>query len=292
MGKRNLITGPWVGEFGWELMGWHSYLRGLSNHYDIICLGPESSMFFYLDFCKKYIPVERNEIYENYGSIDMYKCQNITFEMMKKIVFKMLSKDLIKDSIWLPPNNLVRTKGSHYHHFTEVLNFQNKSIKPLYKIFGNKTTANKKNYYVFHARNRQDVRPEDNWSYDKWLFLKEKIMKKQSDAKIYSIGKKNSAMWIEGTEDFRNKNLEEVCNILINSQAVFGPSSGAMHLASQCNATTVVWSKENNKNRYCEWWNPHNTPTLFLGKYKWHPPADYVFNQFNNWNKKDIISDI
>jgi len=291
----NLIAGPWVGEFGWELMGWHAYLRGLSKFYNVICLGPEASRYFYLDFCTKYIPVERKEICEKFGSIDMYSCQNINLEMMQNIVLKKASQYLNKHSIWLPPSVLVTSKGCHYHHHSEELKLHKKNINPVYNVFGNEKEnidLENKNCYIFHARNRSDIRPEDNWSYENWVNLKELILKSDPSANICSIGKKNSAMLIEGTKDLRNEKLKNVCSLLRESKALFGPSSGAMHLGSQCNAKLVVWSKENNKNRYCEWWNPHNTPTLFLGKYKWHPPADYVFNQFNCWDRKDIISDI
>ena len=57
-----LLAGPWVGEFGWELMCWHGYVRSLSKYYDkTVCVSTKHSKFLYDDFCDKYVEFEPEE---------------------------------------------------------------------------------------------------------------------------------------------------------------------------------------------------------------------------------------
>src|SRR4051794_29847562 len=50
-----LIAGPFVGEFGWELMQWQGYLRQLSKFYSkTIVYGRHSSAYFYRDFATEF----------------------------------------------------------------------------------------------------------------------------------------------------------------------------------------------------------------------------------------------
>jgi hypothetical protein len=45
---RTAFCGPWLGEFGWEIMTWVPYLRKLSREYDrmIICTYPETEVLY------------------------------------------------------------------------------------------------------------------------------------------------------------------------------------------------------------------------------------------------------
>jgi hypothetical protein len=50
-----LIAGPFLGEFGWELMQWQGYIRQLSKFYKhTIVYGRPSSSYFYKDFVSEF----------------------------------------------------------------------------------------------------------------------------------------------------------------------------------------------------------------------------------------------
>ena len=292
--KKTIIAGPWLGEFGWELMGWQNYLRAISKNHSIVCIGPKSSSYLYEDFCTDYIDFDIADLgNNNYGSKDGYNRQNVSVDLLKDFVLNVLKekKFNIENVVWFPPVKFIHTQGSTYHHFSEKCPFLGDFYFPIYKKFG---IDNKKlsNSFIFHARGRKDVRPEHNWHTDNWEKLKDLLVSSNSQAKFYSIGTKKDSFLIEGTEDWRGKDLESVCKLMNSSNAVFGPSSGAMHLASQSNAKVIVWSIAYNKKRYMEWWNPHKTPTLYLQKFNWHPTADYVYNKFKDWDKEEIKSDV
>ena len=56
-----------------------------------------------------------------------------------------------------------------------------------------------------------------------------------------------------------------------------------MHLASLCGTPNVVWSKEDNRVRYEENWNPLKTKVLFDSEYDWHPSPEHIYKNFSEW---------
>ena len=129
---------------------------------------------------------------------------------------------------------------------------QDMSRKPAeYIPFG---TASKKNHFDFliHARNRKRCRPGDNWNLQNWSQVLDNL-----EGRVGSIGKRDQASHIPGTEDLRGIPLTETANILASSQMVIGCSSGAMHLATLCRCPQVVWSGvPRTMKRFEEVWNP------------------------------------
>ena len=56
-GKKTLVAGPWIGEFGWELYAWQAYIRTLSKNFDTtIIISRPNSKVLYEDFADEYIP--------------------------------------------------------------------------------------------------------------------------------------------------------------------------------------------------------------------------------------------
>ena len=54
-----LVAGPFLGEFGWELMQWQGYIRQLSKFYKhVIVYGRASSAFLYKDFISEFIEMD------------------------------------------------------------------------------------------------------------------------------------------------------------------------------------------------------------------------------------------
>ena len=272
--KKTLIAGPWVGEFGWELFAWQGYVRALSRNYDeTIVISRSNSKALYEDFFTDFISFD-----EKTGQSDSFFMHNFDMKMQFKKIVESSNISLNKQTSVLLPKRI----GFPPHtHFSEVMSFGEIKVKPEYVCFGEK--ANKKYDYIFHLRNR-GLRKEDNWSIDNWLSLKQLL---NSD-RIACVGTKSQSGWIPGTDDLRDINLKELFSVLKNSDYVFGPSSGPMHLSSLCGAKHIVWGNQQmSLNRYEKNWNPLKTPVIFLDEYKWHQSAEYVYNSFLNWKDKN-----
>ena len=270
---KKLIAGPWVGEFGWELFAWQGYVRSLSTKFDhTTIISRPNSRPLYEDFCDVY--------YEHTpvgGIVDSFFMHGVDFAKdFKKIVVDnqiKLDKDttlFLPRRIGLPP----------FTHFSQPVIFGAHTIKPKYIIYG--TEKENRYDYVFHIRNRKSVRAEDNWSIERWQELAALLGKEN---KIACIGTKEESGWIEGADDMRGVELQTLFDVLYNCRCAFGPSSGPMHLASLCNTPHVVWSIPNNKIRYEENWNPHNTKTCFFSEHDWHPSAAFVHQKYLNFKE-------
>jgi len=267
--NKQLIVGPWVGEFGWELFAWQAYARSLSRKYQktlVICR--KNSEYLYSDFAENFIFCEP----PGGPSDSFYRVGVDTSSLFKKIAVE--NKDLVQNSVLFMPRRIGYPPKTHY---TESFKFSNHTIVPEYKVYG---TKQQKEYdYIFHIRNRE-LRKEDNWSISSWKKLKNLL---GDDKKVACIGTKESSGCLDDTEDLRDYSLKEVCTIIRSSSFVFGPSSGPMHLASLCNTPHIVWSKPENTDRYKNTWNPLGTKVLFMGDHSWHPTADYVYEKFCEW---------
>lgn len=271
--NKTLIAGPWVGEFGWELFAWQGYVRALSRSFDktVVISRPNSEPLYsdFSDFFYAHVPIG--------GVVDSFFMHQVDMAKDFKKVVTDNNISLSNATVLLPR----RIGFPPFTHFTESIKFGSYEVRPEYKIFGELDTTNVE--YIFHIRQRRSVRPEDNWHIDNWHALRELLNSKN----IACIGTKKESGHIEGTLDLRDIPLQSLFNTMYNVKCVFGPSSGPMHLASLCNVPHVVWSKEDNRLRYEQNWNPHKTPILFLSEHAWHPSATYIHDKFLEWSNNN-----
>lgn len=270
--KKVLLAGPWVGEFGWELFCWHSYVRALSNYYDeTVCVSVPHSKFMYKDFCSKFIEFtpNRGEYKDSFYKVGF----NLRPEEMKKILSDADLDPSDKKITMFSPRRIGDPPRTHYK---DKFKFGKYTIAPKYIKFGEQL-LNQKEEIIFHARNRS-LRPQDNWPAEKWNQLAQKLL--SEGHKVSSIGLKKESLHVDGTEDKRECKQQNLLNTLANAKCIFGPSSGAMHLASLCGCPQIVWTTDYNLDRYTKNWNPFDTKVVFLSSHGWQPSVEYVFENF------------
>lgn len=132
---------------------------------------------------------------------------------------------------------------------------------------------------VIHARNLNKG-VHRNWPDEKW----QELVKELNGYQVAFVGTYDRARcW---GEDKRGVPLEELCNIMCNSDLFIGESSGPAHLASLCGLNHLVitdrrrwrvgWKKSRNWNRYVRDWNPLGTPAYVLDQDDYNPPVAKV----------------
>ena len=263
---KEIIAGPWVGEFGWELFAWQGYLRAIKEKYNtrmvIIC--SEKSKYLYQDFADEFIffdppPTGLSDSFYRAG-----------YDFSKQNLIKIIGSDRSEFS-WLPPRRIGFPPKTSWKEQVTIGPFQ---VSPKYIMF----EAEQKYDYdiVVHARNRK-LRYKDNWPSQKWSDLLEMLLDKY---KVACIGTKEQSLSIPGAEDYRNCNLEETVQVISSSKLVIGPSSGPMHLASLCGTPHLVWgSRQMSQTRYEDTWNPLKTKVEFIDKFGWHPPVKFIYEK-------------
>jgi hypothetical protein len=123
-----------------------------------------------------------------------------------------------------------------------------------------------------HYRDRSY--PEKQYPDERCVALAESFLKEGYSVACYG-GEDN--LHVEGTIDFREVPLVELCGALSLAKLAIGPSSGTLHLASLCGTPHVSWYGRPvaSMDRYLSYWNPFGTPVTFLdGSY---PPVEEAF---------------
>jgi ADP-heptose:LPS heptosyltransferase len=124
---------------------------------------------------------------------------------------------------------------------------------------------------IFHPRNKAigDFR---SWHPNNWQELVDALCSNYSIAVIGNA----AAFCPNNTSDFRGISLEDLCNLIVQTKLVVGPSSGPMHFAALCGKKHLVWSAAHNRARYERVWNPFNTDVIFVDEFEWTPPVSAI----------------
>lgn len=240
----DLIAGPFIGEFGWELCAWQGVLRAMAPNYEkIIIYGKPGHQYLYEDFMDEYFEFEPQGIEPNMW-------------MNKGTRFVLPGHH--KGACWI--------KGQQF-------SFMDNAPEQVFFRYG---VNAERTAIAYHARSLEKYKSDYmNWPKNNW----EELIERYSDRDVICIGSKDGADY-KGGEDLRGASLEETCVALSRCAVLVGPSSGPMHLGSLCATPHVVWSGHfRNKLRYEEWWNPFKTPVKAIcpvnspwdGKISWQP---------------------
>lgn len=261
-GSDLLVAGPFLGEFGWELMQWQGYVRQLAKFYEkTIVFGRASSAYFYRDFASEYRVVDCNSWdtngYELYGfDYDEWALQ------------------FHHDDLLVADNRCVQLRS----------NFDQAFIP-----FGVYDEANAYDV-VLHARNipvlvGNTEKHQRNWPIGRWDDLCDRL----KGLRVAAVGIPELAFCPEGSTDLRGIETEHLCSVLASSRLCVGPSSGVMHLATLCQTPQLTWTSKDYTDwfggtayRYVRSWNPFATPVRVLTDMGVDPTVQYVEAELNS----------
>jgi hypothetical protein len=294
---KTLFAGPFVGEFGHELFCFQGHVRWKSQQEDferIVVASRPGHEALYKDFCTNFVPYTPNS-----NKTGMSHCENfvynpkihekfleITQEELLSEKNQELELRLKNESLWLKPN------VKHIYYNTKWRDRQPKQsekwedpncsfheVLQSFIKYGSNSNNEKKYDFIIHARSTKKYETNlRNWPISRWEQLLGLIRTARgADTSVASVGTKDAAAHIQGTDDLRGIPLENLCNVLHNAKAILGSSSGPMHLASLCGCPQVVWSEGRNEIRYKNDWNPFNTPVQFISS--WQPAVLKVFSR-------------
>ena len=242
-----LYAGPWIGEFGHEIMVWQAYLRGIAKNYDyIVICGPKGHFGMYSDFADRYIEFECDPAHANMWMNDTIEVQAIKyFEEAVGMDENILNAEWVTPrSLWsqytgIDKSSLIISIGPR-----EFKKYDGKGIG--YDI-------------LYHARDRMDWDSGfRNWSSADCARLLDLFHGKR----IGCVGLSKSAHHLIGTDDLRGLPLAQLTSIMSHSGVFVGPVSGPCHLATLCGLPQATWAtKAEHTQRVKDKWNPFGTKT-------------------------------
>jgi len=250
--SNTLFAGPWVGEFGWELLNWQAWVRALAPSYErVIVCAKESSRALYHDFATDFIPHTLQGVANTHSCLD---------PSPKDELARILA-DLPAGADHLQPRKYVPATAQHFIRMG--------CVNPEYSTD-----------VFIHARGRDFVK-DRNWNPEQWHELCHSLQSK--GLRVAALGLSGDTLKIEGIDDYRDRPLQETLDRIASARLVIGPSSGPLHLASLCGTPHLVWTdrrtygmRKTSREKYETFWNPLQTPVTILDQYGFKPPVDAV----------------
>jgi hypothetical protein len=239
------FAGPWVGEFGWEIMTWVPYLRKLSHDYEKMYISTFQGMEpLYSGFhCGvEFLPHEYRKRTDSWTDTSLVKYR-------------------------LPPAALVPLD-----EMERIMPIKEYKVDGEYVRYG--SPAIKDVAILFHARG-VDRFGFKNWPVEKWEVLAKEF------PGATSIGSKDD-LHVPGTRDCRGAELGMLMDCIASAAIVIGQSSGVMHLASMWGTPQLVWAdnktyfNEPLEKRYKETWNPFHTRVTWIDCDNWNPDPEQI----------------
>lgn len=273
---KRLFAGPWIGEFGWEVMAWQGYLRAISSKYDqIVVCGPSGHAGMY-EFANKYISFDASTLKAN-----MWMNRPFEEKANKQIQMYIGPHEFSNNGHieWVNPTKLWDEVVTE-HKGMVVYGVGDQLFKPF--------KGDADGYDIlYHARNRDDWDSSyRNWGPEHCASVLDELQ----DLKIGCIGRTDRAFHISGTADLRDIPLSKLTAIMSNSKVFVGPISGPTHLATLCGLPQMTWAvKAEHEERVRKTWNPFNTRVEVI-----YSGSDDVWKNRISWTPtaNDIISGI
>lgn len=248
-----LISAPYVGEIGWELMSWQARVRWVfaRGQYDrVVVLGGAGKAAFY-----EQMPVE-------YPAIDLAHVPGAAYEDRRILSpsGELLSGEQLKQHVQGVVEQTAaewRARGAH----VDVL-WPEYSGEPCpcdaehqqFVRFERPVESTPGRPWVTFVQRTRAYGSYKNWPEECWARLAKILNERGVHTTVYPCEAQAAIAMLSG------------CDLAI------GQSTGGLHLAALCGCPTMVWSVQQylmwrwqitNRQRYETWWNPLGSPVIF-----------------------------
>ncbi len=259
---RILLTAPFVGEIGWELLAWQGIVRRTLRHgrFDrLVVLGTPGRAGFYLD-----MPLD-------YRDIDLSMVPGVPYEDRRFSADSIIGPDAIRAVV----AEMVEPVAQHYQR-------QGCEIGELWPSYDGRFQPTDERHQCFIRFERDAVRPlpapsvllvprtrslgaHRNWPPAAWQELRKLLERRGIHTLEYPCDARTAIERLSA------------CDLAV------GQSTGGMHLAGLCGCPRVVWGSEDylwtrfeftNRQRYETVWNPLAAPTFYHEVKGWPEPRE------------------
>ena len=256
MNDRVLFAGPYIGEFGHELLG-TGLLRAHARHFGrvIVCSRPARAPLYH-DIATDFRSHDIQCLGMGSRATEATKPLTATLDALVEPGCERWPSRFVPPNCGAPKTEAQILELSRYYHRLGTARDEWKGV------------------VAVHARNRPH-QIERNWPMGRWDSLAQWILKEGIAKRIVCVGTCEQARLVEGCCDMRGSPLGTQMDIAASALCAIGPSSGWMHLASLCGCPHMTWvgGKEHTyvKRRYLDRWNPLRTRARVIDERTWQP---------------------
>jgi hypothetical protein len=254
--RKNLLAGPFAGEFGWELMQWQGFVRSRRPHYQQVhVLTYPGRDYLYEDCQVHHHEIDLKNAGYGYGLLAPAEAHAMAKSKASEI--RLQDYDIFDPSLLC----------TRYHKALWRQEFRLLAEPPIraepYDI-------------VFHFRAVRKEGPDHNKNY--LPALADELIQRCLDQalSVACIGHPEYSYCPPGSTDYRHVDLRHTVAAICSGRAVAGENSGPMHLANLCGKPTILWAQDRWRVDYSLRWNPFRVPIYVAADNTHQPPAELV----------------
>jgi len=251
-----LIAGPYVGEFGHELMDWQGYIRERRPHYEQVHV---------ITYPGRKILYENCIVHEHQIRLESagYHYGNMSLKTMLQHARRNAEEQGIEDY-------------DIFNTFMLSNRFLRKLLwKQVFVEVHAPTSAFDRFDIAFHFRHIDKLGPDKFKNYPPQMADNLTQLCVDAGYKCCSIGHPLYSYCPPACEDFRSENLDSSVLGIDSSRLVVGENSGPMHLANLCGKPTLIWAQDQWRIDYSLRWNIFHVP-IFVATNNTFKPDPFV----------------
>ncbi len=256
--RRNLLAGPFAGEFGYEMMQWQGFVRARRRYYrEVHVLTYPGRDYLYEDCQVHHHSISLHEAGYAYGRIVRPQAREIAAALAAKI--RLTDYDLFEPSMLC----------TQYHK--RVVGPQD------FRLFEEPPLGPAITDVAFHFRAvRKEGPDQENKNYPPALADQLVADCVTRGLSVSCIGHPEYSYCPAGCPDRRNVDLRQAVAAIASARAVAGENSGPMHLANLCGKPTILWANDQWRIDYSLRWNPFRVPIYIAANNSCQPPPTVV----------------
>jgi hypothetical protein len=243
--RMTLVVGPYVGEFGHEIMDFQSFVHWLRRRYrEVHVITFPGREPLYRGCVLHQHNFELRTAGYIYGRISHDETRQYAREFARK-------QGLVGYDLFSPAH--LRTRW----HRRVILRQHHEVIRPL-----RSTPPNEK--VVFHFRHIDKQGPDRSRNFRPELAQELCRLCRIEGYEISCIGHPQYALCPSGCEDCRTADLEQTVSEIAACRLVVGELSGPMHLAAYCAKPIMIWAPDSWRIAGAAKRNPFNVPMFVV----------------------------
>ncbi len=257
--RRVLVAGPYVGEFGHELMDWQPWVRAQVARHDEVHVITYPGRDYLYPGCR----VHAHDVaLETAG----YKHGRFTPAQLETMARKKAAELGLKNYDLMT----VRHICTRYH--------QKYLLPAKFERLGAPPAAGEMRDVAFHFRQVNKAGPDRTRNYPPAACDQLAAFCREHGLSFFCIGHPRYAYCPAGAEDRRSEDLAASVAAIRAARLLAGELSGPMHLAQLAGTPILIWAPGQWRLDNCERWNVFQVPTYVVSN-QTRPPEPEIVGQ-------------
>ena len=255
--RRILVAGPYVGEFGHELMDWQPWVRAqIARHDEVHVITYPGRDYLYPGCRVHYHDVPLEKAGYKHGRFSPRQLEAMARQKAAELGLKNF--DLM---------TALHICTSYHQRFLLPARFE---------LLGKPPAAEKMREVAFHFRQVKKDGPDQTRNYPLEYCDRVVDFCRAAGLSFFCVGHPRYAYCPAGVEDRRSEDLATSVAAICSGRLLAGELSGPMHLAQLSGVPILIWADGHWRLDNCERWNVFQVPTYIVANDTHQPQPERV----------------